>query len=312
MTIVQARPTAHRRRARVLKGIETRRTPRRSSERVIRILWVILCFGIVVAMNACADASLTESGLLANYLDLRSSDGILTKSRFRVNKERLGLASTVSIVPTRLSEQASGSGLSPEQLNFVGNTIDRALCAGLSARYHIVGPAEPADMKVQAFVTSLTPTNVAAAGVSSAIGIGGTVASAATGLPVRVPRLPIGMGGLSVEGQAVDAGGQQLAAFVWARGADAITTRPRASEEADAYGLASEFGADFARLLVTGDDPIKAMPQLPDARDVGEFLGASPRQVACAEYGRNPGIAGLLGGVVGIPPSWTDKGRGKQ
>jgi hypothetical protein len=125
-----------------------------------------------------------------------------------------------------------------------------------------------------------------------------------------VPRIPIGLGSLAVEAEAMAQGSQQ-AALIWARGADSMTTRPRASNEADAYALASEFGADFARLLVTGDDPIKLSLSVPSARGVGEFLGASPKEAACARYGRNPGVGGLVGGMVGLPPNWTDSGAAR-
>lgn len=258
-------------------------------------------------LAACAQSNLTQSGALASYDGLQQGDGVFTKAKFRTDRPSVMQAKTVAILPADLSESARGRGLTGEQLSRIANKIDRSLCAGLSERFKIARRGEAADLKVQAFVTIIEPTNVTAAGVSSALGIGGTVASAATGLPLRVPRLPVGLGALSVEAQALDKKNRQVAAMIWSRGADVITTRARASEEGDAYALADEFGADFARLMVTGDDPIKpSTAALPSMQNMREFLGGQPKETACERYGANPGLAGVVGGILGAPPKWTD------
>lgn len=262
---------------------------------------------------SCAQSPLTRSGSLSSYEGLERSDGVLTQTKFRVSKEPVLAARTVNLLPVVISDAARSSGLSADQYALVSNTINRALCAGLSERFRVVLSSEPADLTVQSFVTALSPTDVAAAGVSSIASIGGSVAGAVIGVPLRVPRLPIGLGGLSVEAQAVTSAKRQLAAMTWARGADVITTRARASEEADAYALAAEFGGDFAYLLVTGDDPIKRPAlALPSAASVGEFLGSDPKEALCGTFGRNPGISGVLGGIVGLPPSATDAGAARR
>lgn len=264
--------------------------------------------GAALLIGGCANSSLTRSGLLSSYDGQRRSDGMLTHASFRVDKPQVLAAKTVAIVPARFAEGAQAAPLSGEQRRLVSNSIDRSLCAGLSERFRIVSSPIEADLVVQTHITAIAPTNATIAGISSAASIGGSVAGAATGLPINVPRIPIGLGSLAVEAEAMAQGSQQ-AALTWARGADAMTTRPRASNEADAYALASEFGADFARLLVTGDDPIKlSFAAMPTVRGVGEFLGASPKEAACARYGRNPGVSGLVGGMVGLPPNWTDAG----
>lgn len=262
-----------------------------------------------LSVSACAQSALTRSGSLVSYEGLQRSDGILTQTNFRVDKDRVLPAKSVAILPAVISEGARSSGLNQAQLQLVSNNIDRALCAGLSERFQIAAPLQPADLTVQAFVTAVSPTNVAAASVSSIASIGGSVAGAAIGVPIRVPRIPIGLGGLSVEAQAIAGDRRQVAAMTWARGADVVTTRPRASEEADAYALAVEFGSDFARLMVTGNDPIKNLaPLLPSAQSVGEFFGSEPKEAACARFGPNPGVNGLIGTFVGLPPNSTDSG----
>ena len=277
--------------------------------------WMRLSLVLQAALLAasCAQSPLTRSGSLSSYDGLERSDGVLTQTRFRVSKDSVLAARTVTLLPVVIADEARRSGLSAEQYALVSNTINRALCAGLSERFRVVLPSEPADLTVQSFVTALSPTDVAAAGVSSIASIGGSVAGAVIGVPLRVPRLPIGLGGLSVEAQAVSSTKRQLAAMTWARGADVVTTRARASEEADAYALAAEFGGDFAYLLVTGDDPIKRPAlALPSAASVGEFFGSDPKEALCGAFGRNPGISGVLGGIVGLPPKATDAGAARR
>ncbi|MGY6249844.1 DUF3313 domain-containing protein [Bosea thiooxidans] len=271
----------------------------------------LVALAVSASLSACADASLTRSGLLSSYDGMTRSDGVLTRASFRIDRERALAAKTVAIVPASVSGNA-GAALAPEQLRLVANGVDRSVCAGLSERFRIVSPSQAPDLVVQTHITGIVATDKTIAGLSSAAGIGGTVASAATGLPIRVPRIPIGLGSLSVEAEAKAADRTQVAALTWARGADAVMTRPRASDEADAYTLAGEFGADFARLVVTGDDPIKpSLAALPSLRGVGEFLGADAKEAACARFGRDPGIKGLVGGMVGLPPGWTDPGAAK-
>jgi len=38
------------------------------------------------------------------------------------------------------------------------------------------------------------------------------------------------------------------------------------------------------------------------------LLGGAPKESACEVFGRGAGVAGLLGGAMGLPPEWTDKG----
>jgi Protein of unknown function (DUF3313) len=258
-------------------------------------------------LTGCASAPLTASGALSSYSDLRPSRGMLTSARLKVDKELAMAATKVRIVPTNVSDAVTQPTLSPQQVKLVSNRIDRALCAGLSAQFEVVNPDQFADLTVHAVITHIDTTNKMAAGASTAASLGGTAASAATGLPIIVPRLPIGMGSLSVEAEAINVQHQQVAAMTWARGADLLTIKARVSEEADAYALAKEFGADFSKLLTTGADPFTK--PLPSMQGVSELLGGKPKYSACAVFGPNPGLRDALGGAVGLPPDWTDSGR---
>src|SRR5690606_32601766 len=116
----------------------------------------------------------------------------------------------------------------------VSNALDRAICVALSDRYRIAALGQPADMTVRTVITDLVPTDKTMAGVSTAVSLGSNFV-----LPVGVPRLPVGLGGLAVEAEAVDSTGVQRAAAVWSKGANSFTDNARVSEIGDAYGLAS-------------------------------------------------------------------------
>jgi Protein of unknown function (DUF3313) len=263
----------------------------------------------LTVLCGCAAAPLTESGALASYAQLEKSDGYLTRTRQKVDKAAVLAAQSVQLRPTRVAASATTAGLTPGQLSLVANAVDRALCSGLSARFIVVPAGAPADLAVEAVITHLGVTGTTAAAASKVVNAGGIVVSATTGLPVQVPRLPFGLGGLSVEAKADAPAGQQIAAMTWARGADVLTTRARVSEEGDAYALATEFAGDFSRLLITGTDPINnSRPQLTSMREIKEFFGADPKHAACATFGGNPGLADAIGGTIGLPPSWTDRG----
>ena len=65
-------------------------------------------------------------------------------------------------------------------------------------------------------------------------------------MPIPSVRVPIGLGGIALEGEAVDPAGYQRAAMLWARGANSFFGKTRVSPVGDAYELASSFGSDSA------------------------------------------------------------------
>lgn len=242
-------------------------------------------------------------------MNLKASDGVFTRTRQKVDKEIVLAARSVRLEPTRISPDAAGSGLAPAQLALVSNVLDRALCSKLSRRFLLVAADQSADLTVQAVITHIGLTDVTSAGISKGLSVGGVVVSATTGVPVPLPRLPFGLGALSVEAEARSTAQRSVAAMAWARGADMLTTKTRVAKEADAYALAQEFAADFARFLLTGTDPINGgMPSLMTSAEISEFFGAKPKQAACEQFGPNPGLGDALGGAIGLPPAWTDKG----
>jgi hypothetical protein len=271
-----------------------------------RALSPFLLLATAALLAACATAPLERAGHLRSYDDLTPSDGVLTRSLLRLDKEAVLAAKTVRIVPTGFSWSAAQVPFTATQRKLVSNAVDRSLCAGLSERFEVVPHTEPADLTVQAVITHVTATDAAAVGVSKGAAIAKMVLL--PGVPVPVPRAPIGLGSLSLEAEARDLRGEQKAAMVWGRGANALLGKGRISKDGDAYALAAAFGEDFSKMLVTGATPFGGSPSLPSLANLGPALGGSHKYPACEAFGRFPGLAGLVGEQLALPPEWTDKG----
>jgi hypothetical protein len=258
----------------------------------------------------CASIPLERAGSLSSYQHLAPSSGLLTQAQVSVSKDEVLTTKTVRIIPTSFSAAAAEAKLSEAQLKLIANAVDRSLCSGLGDHFQIVASAQPADLTVRAFITRVIATDEIAAAASKVTSVATSVAAAVGAVTVPVPtlRFPIGLGGLALEAEAVDRAGSQAAAMVWARGADSFTTKARVSPAGDAYELASSFGDDFSKLLVTGASPFKTLPSPPSMQRVGALFGGAPKESACEAFGRGPGVSGLLGSVIGLPPEWTDKG----
>lgn len=259
------------------------------------------------ALAGCATAPLEAGGSLASYENMAPSDGTLTRSKLRVDKNDVLSARTISIVPTAFAPTTAKAELSDKQRRIVANAIDRALCLGLSERLKIVQAGQPSDLSVHALVTDVTPTNAAMAGVSNVVAL--VPSALSLGFPVPVPRIPVGLGTLSVEAEARDGQGVQRAAMIWARGADSVTSKARVSAAGDPYELASAFGDDFSKLLVTGETPFKKeLPSAPSTDRIKSKLGGKPKEAVCDVFGREGGVAGMIASGLGLPPEWNDDG----
>ena len=264
---------------------------------------------LALALAGCAAAPLDRAGSLQSYDRLSEANGLITKAQIRASKKDLLAAKTARIAPASFPARASVA-LNGKERALVANAISRELCLRLSEKFRIVSSDDDADLTIQVTVTHATATSETAAGASKAAAVAKTVAL--PGVPVPVPRLPVGLGSLSVEAEARDFAGFQKAAMVWARGANSITNSPRVANEGDAYDLASDFGADFSRLVLTGESPFGGWPALPPVESVGPRFGGAPKYDACEQFGRFPGVTGFVGQQLGMPPSWTDSGAKPQ
>lgn len=268
---------------------------------LIRLLCSVLP---LPAFLGCEGPRLERAGSLAAYDQLVPANGLLTQSQLRVNKVNVLAATTVRITPTTFSADAKKMGLSEQQRKLVANVADRALCIGLSERLRVVPISESADLTIHTVITHVDLTDENVAGASKVA----QLAPAALGVMAPVPRIPVGLGGLSIEAEALNRSGSQEAAMLWARDADAITSSPKVSKVGDAYDLAKEYGADFSTLITTGSSPFNTLPSLPSMSAIEASFGGAPKYAACDAFGRDPGLARLFGNGVGLPPEWTDDG----
>ncbi|TLX14447.1 DUF3313 domain-containing protein [Rhizobium sp. MHM7A] len=269
---------------------------------VSRAFSLALPLALAVAAAGCSSVPLKESGTLTSYSHLGPAKGKLSKSRVYVDGLSLAPIKTVAIEPTSFAFSAASRVKSLADRAMVSNALDRALCISLSDRYQMVAPGQQADLTIRSVVTDIVPTNKTMAGVSTVVTVGTGLA-----LPVGVPRLPVGLGGLAVEAEAVDKSGAQRAAMVWARGANSLQNNPRVSEVGDAYGLAAKFSSDFSRMLVSGKEPKGLDLRLPSRQRMKSWLGGKPKYVACDAFGREPGLVGAVAAKYGAPPQWTEK-----
>lgn len=265
--------------------------------------------GFVLAMTicvaGCATASLDGDGSLSSYADLEASDGVLAKSKLYVSREAVSAARTVKIVPAAFSPKAQVDGITNDQRKLIGNAINRSLCGNLSDKFTLVSSGDT-DLTVYTRVTQMTPTDETVVAASK----GGAIAKAVLlpGVPVPTPRIPIGLGSLSVEAEARGRDDRQVAAMIWGRGANFLSGSARVSASGDAYDLASAFGDDFSTMLITGKSPFGTMPRTLSLERVQAMAGGAPKYAACEVFGREPGVAGVIGGTIGVPPEWNDKG----
>lgn len=247
-------------------------------------------------LAACASVPIKQGGTLSSYEGLTAHNGRQTKARLRVDPEKVLAAKTVRIVPTRFAEGV-GADLSEKERMLVANRVDRTLCRGLAKRLDVVGPDEPADLSVQTTITRLGKTSRVAAGAS-------VVTSFLSVVPLVSPRVPIGLGSIGIEAEALDSSGHQEAAMLWTRKAQSIGIMSNAtiSRVGDAYQLSSSFGGNFSRTITTGQSPFKSSPKVKLPKLKGK------KDEDCMAYGKDSGIVGMVADNFGAPPGWTDKG----
>lgn len=261
-----------------------------------------LSLSLALAAAGCASVPPKTAGTLSTYGNLGEEKGKLSKSHTYVDGLALVGAKTARIVPTSFSASARQAVKTPADRLLVTNVLDRELCIALSDKYEMVPPSQPADLTVRAVITDIVLTDKTMAGVSTAVTLGSGFV-----LPVGIPRFPVGLGGLSVEAEAIDRKGVQRAAVVWGRGANSIQNSPLVSEVADAYGLATKFGSEFSQILVEGEEKDGIDLSLPSRQSVKSWFGGEHKYPACEAYGRAPGLKGVIAGHFGAPPEWTDK-----
>ncbi len=237
-------------------------------------------------LTACASAPPPSGVTLTSYAGLERIKSRGAQAFARVDSAPLLTARTVRLEPVKFSDEAQ-SNATPAQRSLIANAMERAMCKDLSARFEIVSAPKVADLTVRTEVTRIKPTNAGVATLSLAVS-----------MVVPAPRLPVGLGGFAAEAEALGPDGKQAAAIVWSRDADVFSGR-RASSVGDAYDLSTKFAHNLSKLLVAEKD--RDAPRMPRHR--------TPVSSACDVYGRGSGFSGVVAGLFGAPPQWTDGKR---
>jgi hypothetical protein len=141
-----------------------------------------------------------EEARFASYDKLTPSNGPLALSQLWVDEDDMLAAKMVRITPTAFTDAAGANALSARRRSLLANVADRSLCLGLSERFEVVSSDQPADLTVHAVVAHIAATNPTAAGVSKVASLAPSILL--PGVPVPAPRIPIGLGGLALEGEA--------------------------------------------------------------------------------------------------------------
>lgn len=256
----------------------------------------VFCVSVAVSLflSACATAPISQPGELSSYDGVVASRVHRTHAQVRADAGALKAAHTFELEPVRFAAGA-GEGFTPAQRDLLANTAGRALCEALSQRLNPPAPGAAPDLLVRARITGVNPTGRILAASSFVLGH-------LSPIPLT-PRIPIGMGSLAAEAEALDGSGHQVAVLVWERGADAFTSDPAVSSIGDAYQLSELFGRDMGDLIVTGADPIRDL-HLPD------FVhGRRGKPVSsCAVFGKKPSLVRkFVGGHLAMAPEWMDR-----
>lgn len=232
--------------------------------------WRLAALGALA--SGCAAAPDGQGGFLSSYERLAEQDSLRAEVSSWRDETALSGRSRVSVAPTVLAPEAAAA-LPRELGETVRREVDRQLCLELSERFEMVpAPDGPDVVLVRAAITGIAATSVAA-----------SLLSAATSRAIPGPgavRVPLGLGGLAAEAEALDAStGAQLAAMVWSRRAQVVMDRGSLSPAGDAHQMAEPFGDAVGALVYAGDASAQRRER-PEglcgpgigADDVGRFL----------------------------------------
>lgn len=220
-------------------------------------------FAILTAVAGCATKPPTQSGFLNDYSTLQPVSGNVREQVIQRRNE--AVAAPINRVAIVRPVLAPGLFLDPSineaEIGAVQYELERQLCFELSRRFAIGAAGDAETGVIEIAISGLERTSPSAS-VASA------VASRLIPGPGSV-RLPVGRGGLIVEGRARAANGDEAAAMVWSRGAGLAFDRGSLSEIGDAHRYAGAFAGDFTAWLAG------------DGRPAGAVSDPDP----CAAYG---------------------------
>lgn len=219
-----------------------------------RLARIALTTCLVVGLSACA-ANLAGQQTLSRYDQLQDAERRLVPVREFGDDAGLGAITAVYMDRAAVAEGVvAGSGLDEERFSRVVDRLTGTMCRRLArGGIQVTSDESAATHRLAMTITGFQPTNAAAAGASSVLGV-------FVPGPLN-PRIPVGVGALAVEGELLDLEGAQIAAMQWnarnhlASGGGAFTLlRADFGVTSDGEDLASAFADSFGDLIVNGRD----------------------------------------------------------
>ena len=80
---------------------------------------------LLAGLAACQSAQVMETGSLSSYKDFVASDGMVTKTKYRVDAASTKNVKTVHVMPTTFAANADLDKLGDPQKKLVATAIDR-------------------------------------------------------------------------------------------------------------------------------------------------------------------------------------------
>jgi hypothetical protein len=252
----------------------------------------------VSLLSACASAPRSGSNEASAVGSLDAQLQPVKQSRHvqifaAVQRDALRAAHSVALPRVRLSASAEVGSTSEAQQALLSNAVARSACLELSKRFVLQPPGQTADVQLDIQLTAIRTSSAAASGLSALVG-----------LVVPGPsRLPLGLGGLAARADAVDAQGQALLSYRWARGARSVAEDASMSRIGDAWQLAQRLGRDVGLELAAMREPKpERRPLLPkEERQAG-------RDLCRAHFGSTPLLGRGLGKLLPLSPEAMDSG----
>jgi hypothetical protein len=259
---------------------------------------IVLC-AMLGLLSACASApnapATDEFVFVAPLQSVKQARHV----RIEVAADRAALRGVrrIAIPQVRLSSNLLAADITPRQQALLTNAAGRAACTELAKRFELSPPTAASDAEVQLVLTAIRSSSATASGLSALVGI----------VVPGPSRLPLGLGGLAGQAQAVGADGQTLLSYRWARGARSVAEDASMSRIGDAWQLARMFGRDVGRELAA---------QLGPKADRRRLLSADTRRTGralCAQvFGTTPLIGRGLGKLLPLSPEAMDAGAPLQ
>jgi len=257
---------------------------------------IILC-GLIALITGCASAPRLSTNPIPSDTYppaevLRDTERAYVARQW--NPDEWQDVQSLMLLPSQTPTHING--LTSTQIDLVANRAIREICLDL-APYYALTDSQP-DAIVQVTLEHIELTSKGAAGVSEILG-----------LFVPGPfRLPTGLGGLAMTGQAFTPQGGTYV-LTWREGAGAFTESAKLSPIGDAYQLAHEFSKDFVHPLTILNDHAQTPSSKKERLRLDSSAITANLNWCRVQFGEVSAAARTSSFVLPLSPESIDSGR---